>query len=178
MTGEPLDEVYFNWLYRQVAPVGLKNPRRTYWRLLHQLYTKPFAWFVPNDDNRMADGKDLRAEFLGEANISEPDEEWMALDCSVLEMLVAFSRRVAYIDLEEQPASVWFWRFLENIDLRSYVDAKPRDDGEIDAILNRLIWRNYEENGEGGLFPLSHPEEDQRKVELWYQANAYLIERG
>lgn len=178
MTGEPLDELYFKWLYRQVAPVSLKNPRRTYWNLLHELYTKPYAWFVANDDNRMEDGKDLRAKFLSENDIEEPDEEWMALECSVLEMLVAFSERVAYIDLDEQPASWWFWHFMDNLGLRSYVDAEPDADGRIDEILNRLIWRNYEPNGEGGLFPLANPQDDQRKVELWYQANAYLIERG
>lgn len=178
MTGEPLDELYFEWLYRQVAPVSLKNPRRTYWKLLRQLYTKIFVWFIPNDDNRVADGKDLRHKFLSEMNIDEIDDGWMDLDCSVLEMLVAFSEGVAYIDMEEQPPSAWFWNFIENLDLRSYVDAKPRSESEIDEILNRLIFRTYEKDGRGGLFPLKNPEFDQTKVELWYQANYYLIERG
>lgn len=178
MTGEPLDETYFEWLYSQVAPVSLKNPRRTYWRLLKQLHTKQFVWFIPNDDNRVADGKDLRAEFLNEMDISERDEDWMALECSVLEMLIGLSRGVAFIDLEGQSPSHWFWLFLDNLGLRSYVDAQSRDDMEIDEILNRLIFRNYDEDGRGGIFPLRNPEKDQRKVELWYQANYYVIERG
>lgn len=177
MTDEPLDELYFQWLYRQVAPVSLKNPRRTYWRLLKQLYTTVFVWFVPNDDNRVEDGKDLRQEFLTEMSISE-DEDWMALDCSVLEMLVAFSRRVAYIDLREQPAAAWFWLFLENLGLRSYVDAGEWSAEDADEILKRLIFRTYQHDGKGGIFPLQHPEKDQSTVELWYQANYYLIERG
>jgi hypothetical protein len=28
----------------------------------------------------------------------------------------------------------------------------------------------------GGFFPLTHPNDDQRKVEIWYQMNAYLDE--
>ena len=40
-----------------------------------------------------------------------------------------------------------------------------------------IIWRTYDSNGYGGLFPLRNPREDQRKVELWYQLNAYLLEQ-
>lgn len=178
MTGEPLDETYFEWLYSRVAPVSLKNPRRTYWNLLKQLHMKQFVWFIPNDDNRVADGKDLRAEFLNEMDISEIDEAWMALECSVLEMLIGLSRGVAFIDLEGQPPEHWFWLFLDNLGLRSYVDAHPIDEEEVDEVLNRLIFRNYDEDGRGGIFPLRNPEKDQRKVELWYQANYYVIERG
>ncbi len=47
---------------------------------------------------------------------------------------------------------------------------------EIDDILERLIWRQYQEDGQGGFFPLAWPEQDQREVELWYQMNAYLAE--
>lgn len=60
----PLDEQYLKWLYRQVASSKYRNPARTYWSLLRQLYTTEFVWTVPNDDNRVEDGRDLRYEFL------------------------------------------------------------------------------------------------------------------
>ena len=48
----------------------------------------------------------------------------------------------------------------------------------IDEILNKFIDRTYRASGYGGLFPLRHSKEDQRKVEIWYQMAAYLIENG
>jgi len=47
---QPLDELYFTWLYSQVGSVRTRNPARTYWSLLRYLYTKEFVWIIPNDD--------------------------------------------------------------------------------------------------------------------------------
>ena len=47
---------------------------------------------------------------------------------------------------------------------------------EADGGLDGFINRQYEANGEGGLFPLKGVCEDQREVEIWYQMNAYLYE--
>ena len=41
-----------------------------------------------------------------------------------------------------------------------------------------VIDRDYDASGFGGIFPLRRPAEDQRKVELWYQAAAYILENG
>ena len=38
--------------------------------------------------------------------------------------------------------------------------------------------RTYSENGKGGLFPLRKYSEDQRKVPIWYQFNAWLEENS
>jgi hypothetical protein len=46
----------------------------------------------------------------------------------------------------------------------------------MEEIFERLIWRNYAPNGEGGFFPLENPREDQTQVELWYQMNSYVNE--
>lgn len=173
---EPLDELYFKWLYSLVASPRLKNPSRTHWSLLRDLYKKEFVWWVPNDDNRKEDGRDLRHEFVELHDIEEPDPEWWDLGCSMLEMLIALSRRISF-DAEGDPRD-WFWHMLENVDLQKYTDNRYNDLArrDIDQALELIIWRRYSPSGQGGLFPLNHPREDQRNVELWYQVSAYLIE--
>lgn len=172
----PLDEQYLTWLYAQVSPVTLKNPSRTYWSLIRDLYKKQFIWIVPNDDNRVEDGRDLRREFLEECEVSNPDPAWMDLGCSMLEMLIALSRRLSF-EVDGEPR-VWFWHLLETVDLHKYNDKVYNRDAKrtIDETLDRIIWRNYDPDGTGGFFPLRDPQKDQREVELWYQAAAYLVE--
>jgi hypothetical protein len=181
MIPEPLDDAYLTWLYRQVASVRYKNPSRTYWSLFRKLYSTEFVWYVPNDDNRVEDGRELRYEFQQEEDV-EIDEEWLHLGCSMLEMLIALSRRLAF-EADGQPRT-WFWHLLRNIQLEHFTDLElqsgnsKRKAEEIDDILGTVIWRRYRRDGsEGGLFPLRRMEpgtRDQRKVELWYQAAAYL----
>lgn len=171
------DEQYLTWLYGQIDNSNLKNPARTHWSLARQLYTKEFLWFVPNDDNRVEDGKDLRYEFLETCDVEDPDPSWLGLGCSMLEMLIALSRRLSF-EGGGEPRE-WFWEMLENIEIfmahsnDQHYDARIKD--EINESLDRVIWRNYSPNGVGGLFPLSHPQEDQRKVEIWYQMAEYLL---
>lgn len=172
----PLDEQYFTWLYGQVASVKLKNPSRTHWSLAKQLYTKEFVWIIPNDDNRLEDGKDLRREFLEAYEIDILDLNWLDLGCSMLEMLIGLSRGLSF-EADGEP-SVWFWHLIETVDLEQYNDRNYNDLARrrIDDTLDRIIWRTYSPNGQGGLFPIRNPAQDQREVELWYQLNTYLVE--
>jgi hypothetical protein len=66
---------------------------------------------------------------------------------------------------------------IKNLGLDQFDDQIPYDWEDVDEALSALIYRTYDRDGTGGLFPLTHPEEDQRKVEIWYQLNAYLLER-
>jgi len=172
----PLDELYFTWLYSQVADISVTIPSHTYWRMLKLLYDKEFVWFIPNDDNRLEDGKDLRHEFVDDEKIYDVDSSWMHLGCSMLELLVALSRRLAF-EAEGEPRD-WFWKLLENLGLDIYSDREPLPTQYIDGVLDRVIWRTYHPNGHGGLFPLERPHEDQRRIELWYQLSAYVLERA
>ena len=173
---KPLDELYLTWLYRQVASVSARNPSRTYWSLLRQLYTKEFVWLIPNDDNRVEDGVYLRIEFMQDNEVDVP-EEWFNLGCSMLEMLIALSRRLAF-ETEGRPKE-WFWRLIENLELEAYNDDVYAHHiaSAVEETLDRVIWRNYDENGVGGLFPLQNSQTDQRRAELWYQMSAWIQER-
>lgn len=171
-----LDDMYFEWLYSSIGAVRNRNPNRSYWELCKQLYKKEFTWIVRNDENRAEDGRDLRDEFISDWEIQVIDPEWLELGCSVFEMLVALSRRASF-ETSEEPDE-WFWRMLENLDLRQYTDAVygdiVRDDVEV--TLDRVIERTYDRNGVGGLFPLQKASRNQRKVELWHQMSSYIVE--
>jgi len=171
---KPLDELYFTWLYSQVGDLRTKNQSLSYWRLLRLLYIKEFVWIVPNDDNRVADGRDLRYEFVDQSGLDDVDPGWINLGCSMFELLVGLSRRLSF----EADGRVhqWFWRLLNNIGLAGCNDKAEWDDKEVDAILDQVIWRTYKPDGRGGLFPLNKPTQDQTQVELWYQLNAYILE--
>lgn len=173
--GKPLDELYLEWLYGQVGDPEIKVPTRTYWRLLKLLFGKEFVWLVPNDDNRIEDGKDLRYEFVDRARLKDVDLGWINLGCSMLEVMVGLSRRLAF-EAEGEPRD-WFWHLVDNLSLRDYNDTHDFVDQDVEVVLDSVIWRNYEYSGEGGFFPLRRAERDQRDVELWYQLSAYVIER-
>lgn len=168
-----LDDRYFTWLYSQVGVVEERNKSRTYWKLLRRMYQTEFIWLIPNDDNRVEDGRELRYEWMHAEDI-RADPEWLALACSFLEMLIALSRRLAF-EGDGHPET-WFWHLIENLDLMDCTDRVRFDLGEVDDILDRVIYRTYSPDGVGGLFPLRHARRDQRDVELWYQMQAYLIE--
>lgn len=171
-----LDDLYFEWLYKKVGVLQNRNPNKSYWKLVRYLYKMPFFWVVPNDDNREADGKDLRNEFIDECDIQDIEINWLQLDCSVLEMLIALANRASFASAGE--AGDWFYKFLDNLKLRGYTDAKYNRDVEakVKRIIERLVDRTYSSKGVGGLFPLENAEDDQRKVEMWCQLSSYLAE--
>lgn len=172
MDARRLDDQYLTHLYSLVETEG----RPPQWRLMQHLYSVEFYHFIPNDDNRAADGMDLRKEFIRVMNVSAPSE-WMTLGCSVLEMLIALARRLQYQYVEHYTVGDCFWMLLDNLGLSESWDDDPIDSDTIQQTLDRLIGREYETNGEGGLFPLHNPSRDQRSVELIYQMYAYVLEQ-
>lgn len=172
---EPLDELFFKWLYSQVGNVRLRNPTRTYWKLFRQLYSKEFVWLIPNDDNRLEDGRELRQVFAREQRIDIHDPLWLSMGCSMLEMLIGLSIR---LNFEEDRWAIdeWFWHLLRNLNITYCNDASDYIPQIVEELLDDLNWRTYDPDGQGGLFPLQYPEHDQREVEIWYQLNTYLLE--
>ena len=168
-----LDEGYFNWLYDQISPSRNINPARTYLLLAEQMFKKDFIWSIPNDDNREADGRELRYEFLENYAV---DERWFDQPCSVLELLIAISRRLSFQDGGEPEQ--WFWKLVGNLGLDQYSDEAYSDwiAEKVDNALDIFINREYTHEGEGGLFPLSRSDVDQTEIELWYQMSYYLLE--
>ena len=174
MVDEPIEEVYFNWLYSKVASVAVPTPSTSYWTLLRDLHATEFVWLLSGDDNRAEDGLDIRKEFLIESRLDQ-EPAWLDIGCSVLEMLIAFSRRASF-ETDRDPRE-WFWIFLTNLKLAELNDASTGISQKVSDILDKFIWRTYQKNGLGGMFPLTNPVHDQRKVELWYQFSEYLVDQ-
>ena len=165
---ETLEKDYFEWLTSQIIIDGHRKVTM-YTGMLELLHQKEFVWIVPNDDNRIGDSMDLRAEFLGGAHHS------FQKGVSVLEVLVSLSRRMEFT--VEGDARKWAGKLLENLDLHKMQDPLSKRKVElIEEILETLVWRTYDRDGVGGFFPLAWTEDDQTKVELWYQMNAYVNE--
>lgn len=168
-----LDEDYFIWLCSHVVSVKSRSRARPFWRLLRQLHEKEFVGWFPNDINRVREGQLLRHEFCRIRELTMTTET--DLGCSMLEMLIALSGRLSF-ETERRP-KWWFWHLMRNIGLENYSDDVAFTQEEVDDVLDRIIWRTYSPTGQGGLFPLEEHPQDQREVELWFQLNAYLLQR-
>lgn len=168
---------YFSFLCDIVDPDGLGE----YDRLLWELQGIKFYSFVPNDDNRAEDGKQLRDKF-----VDKEGQHALSLcqigECTVLEMLIGLSYRLEFESLDsswEKTPDQWFWILLDNLGMTSYHDdtlSQLRNVDDVRRKVNVLLERGYKRNGAGGLFPLQNPRRDQRRVEIWYQMTDYIIE--
>lgn len=182
-----LREQYFTYLY---GLVGGKN--RTYTFLSMFLHAIPFRWSVPNDDNRCADGAELRQRFISEAHLDEDHLEvqgFLRGDCTVFELLVALALRMDDIMYElgdkNNHASRWFNEMLLNLKLAEFTDGRisygdrfsEMDEQKIYSIVETFMDRTYGSDGVGSLFPSDKKTgKDLRTVEIWYQMMAYLDE--
>lgn len=153
---------YLIWLSHRVA-VPEELDCRT---LLEIMYVKEFVWVIGNDDNRIADARELKKLYLsnkfGSRKLAEP--------VNVLEVLIALSERMSFLIDIEPPVCAWM--LIENLNLHTHRNNIHK----INDILDALIWRTYKPNGDGGFFPLRHPKKDQRLVEIWYQMNEWIEE--
>jgi hypothetical protein len=170
---DPLAEAYFRWLVERVREEG--PHKGTYWDILRLMYNTEFVWLIPNDDNRLADGLDLRSEFLCARRGARVLDASRFGPCSVLEVMIGLSRRVEF--LAGGTAEGWAWQMLCNLELHKYLDPLSRyKTRRAEELLHSLVWRTYDQDGSGGFFPLAWPKADQTKVELWYQMSAYVEE--
>lgn len=167
---EPIDDLYFDWLWAMV-----KDHPLNYLELMRILHSHEFVPLHQGDENRCADALELRDRFLEETGY-EVDPDWLNEGCSILEILIRFSETASFqIDMTPKE---WFWQFIINLKLEEYRRVGMRDHETIRDILDRFVMRRYATNGDGGLFPLRRPKNDQRGVELWYQFCEYVDDHG
>ena len=167
---EPLEEQYFNWLCAKVR----ENSGPNHISLFRIMHMTEFPWTVEGDRNRAADGRELRIYFCNEAFLKR-DQSWLHEPCTIFEMLIALADKANF--QTDIPAQDWFWNFMNNLNLDGFRRVTGNDEARIHEILHTFVWRLYDEYGNGGIFPLRRPRNDQRKVELWYQLFEYLDEK-
>ena len=168
---------YLRWLSEILIPD--RDVRESYQNVMLGLYEAVFTIGprfynqIKNDENRAADGLDLRELYEQETGLICEKEG----DCSILEMLGALALKcendLMYDPDEGNRVSVWFWDMIDNMGLTS-LDDWHWDLGEFDLILWRLNNRAYERDGYGGPFYIEGITYDMRKMELWYQLNYYV----
>ncbi|MBP5596048.1 MAG: hypothetical protein J6Y02_11750 [Pseudobutyrivibrio sp.] len=169
-----IDE-YYNWLLNRI-----ENPERPivhyYTDLLSALYSKRYEYRIAMDSNRAREGIFLRYEFGDQFGYTRDHiDRWICGQCSVLELMVALAARCEN-ELSGHPdAHVWFWVMIESLNLEG-MDNDHFEPNYVDQALDDFMNGNYKRNGEGGLFTLKNSHRDMRKMELWYQMSAFLVE--
>ena len=170
-----INDEYFGWLCEVIDSRRFAK-QVSYRKLLTHLHNIEFTWFVPNDDNRADDGIQLRRRF---ALIRDDLSLQRCLNgpCSVLEMMVGLALRCEeWITDDAQlgdRTGQWFWGMIRNLELTSMRDSKF-DRDYVDDVIARLLNRDYEPDGRGGLFTVRHCKYDLRTVEIWVQLSWYL----
>lgn len=141
-----------------------------------ELHSIRFRYSIPNDVNRADDGISLRHRFALIYGY-ENESDYLNEPCSVLEMLIALAIRCEE-DIMDDPrygdrTKQWFWQMIVNLGLGAMTDDRF-DRGYVLDRINIFLNREYEPNGEGGLFTIHDCEHDLRDVEIWYQLCWYL----
>lgn len=182
-----MNDGYFEWLCDRG---GLSKSRH----LAEIMDNIPFKVIVPNDTNRETDGLNLREIYCD--TVHPIGNRWPREGPpSILEVLIALSERTAFLIFDpaapsdEAVSHSVMTMILVNLGVYIYDDFRPcwtaRADGKELEVTKKIRktfekWndRKYFSNGKGGIFPLNRPKEDQRKVELWYQMQDYIQEKG
>ena len=165
---------YFGWL---LDKEGVDDSETGYSYLCSVLHEIPFYAVIEMDENRWHDGIRLRDEF------GLDDNDDFLGGCTAMELILSMAEKLYFEMLDSQyEAGVgkWFEELIGNLGLDIYTNRELMENEhayfEIDGIVNKFIARRYSWNGEGGLFPLQYPKEDQRHVELIIQMNNYIAE--
>lgn len=173
-----MDELWDDYLQYLLWRGNLERLTR-YGRLFEILHHMEFRYIIERDENRDADGADLRDGYDVPNDYSvEEDEAFMAHWTSVLEVLLALAIRVddEYIgDPSEEHPEKFFMEMIKNLGLDIFKGNRYRED-DVHRIVDKWLDRGFARNGVGSPFPLHHSRRDQRRLEMWDQMQAYISE--
>lgn len=172
--------LYFEWLYNFVCTGRYRKPI-SYRKLLMFLHDTEFICMLPMDKNRAGDGVSLRYQFADSCTEEYHTDDILSfLDerpCSVLEMMVALAVRCENTIMDDPQVGdrtgQWFWGMINNLGLGAMIDSEF-DKGRAKEAVDRLLYREYDPDGRGGLFRIRNCKDDLRNVEIWCQLCWYL----
>lgn len=174
MTKFELSQRYYHWL------LGLIHvePNDRYSILLRKLHDTEFRYHLPMDENREADGINMRYKFgyLGGYDDTAVSEYLCDTGCSVLEMMIGLCYReetLLNVSTLNDRMNVWFNTMITNLQLDKYDDIHY-DDEVVDQILNTFLDRRYDMFGHGNIYCIPEPEEDLRMIDIWTQMCWYV----
>lgn len=163
-----IEDSYFGWLSAQVQG-------EEYYDLMIKLYSTPFIWKDPSDQNREIDGFELRFHFAESTGIDPRfiEHAFAQKPCSILEMMIALSFRMENEYMASEHANRvghWFFNMVDSLGLLECKSSMVAD-----VILRDFNNRNYFENGKGSLFYIPGAPRDMRTVPIWDQMNLWII---
>lgn len=167
-------DTYLQWLTGKISDEPLSTNDL---KLLGLLYSIPFKYIIEYDSRRRDDGVGLRDLFEYETGEAA---DWNA-PCNVLEVLVSIATYVAEdvigTHYNTRRTYEWFWMMIDNLGLRGVGDVDdPAVKNYICKTVDRWLSRKFDYNGNGSPFPIKRPKEDQRKMEIWKQICAYIVD--
>lgn len=184
---------YFEWLVSKVTSpvVPADESARAVMGALYGIRVRSLPMI--DDEPRLIDGKQLRLEYEDERGASaialedaaNPDADL----CTVLEMLVALSRRMDDImrDPLDPSSSVpnWFWGMVSTMVGQSYYPccywSFPVNSATVHIVSDcalRFLGRQYDGSGHNGnIFVGLHPSVDIREMDIWTQACWFMSAR-
>lgn len=178
MNDEYLIKMYLDWL---IAQVDHDDKAFGYDYLFDYLFNTDFVWLanVPLDENRAADGLELRGYFAKSIGLEDGARFINLLSqkqCSVLEMLVAFADRLT--NLFELDRYEFFWMFIDNLGLNWANDREFDVDIVSETIRDFMYGTVHGREPKGHenppvLFPCREVYNNMNS-DLYLQANLYL----
>lgn len=179
MTQIDITNEYFEWLYNLVSENRF-GENISYRKLLMRLHDIEFKCLIPMDLNRADDGMYLRYRFAiakGYEDSADIIIDILDQPCSVLEMMIALAVRCEEDTMDDSlignRTGQWFWGMIVNLGLGSMNDRKF-DKKNVDSVIDKLLNREYNHDGRGGLFTIKNCADDLRTVEIWTQLCWYL----
>lgn len=157
-------ERYFHWLLKFIGNGFCR--KNSYFELLEYLFNTEYYWSIPMDEDRAADGIDLRHRFVVECDEDvEASYVYLSGPATVLEVLIALSIRMECIargSIDLAKSGQWFWGMIKCLDIFDCYDGNC-DKAKIDYYIAK--WLDFE--SEISIFP-------NKKRELWSQAMEFL----
>lgn len=170
--GSPNENIlYRKWLLRRV---GFR--RKGYESLMYQLLKMTFYWSdkFPRDEDRALDGLMLREEYF-----EDVCPFGIAVECSVLEMLVGLAIRIDNEwtgDPVDPRPDIIFWEMIQNLGLDGQNNYRFNKDFIKDRV---IVWlkRQYQPDGEQSIFPVEKSTKDHRNLTIWEQMLDYINQK-
>ena len=167
---------YLTWLVNRMNIVE----GRDYNLLLRELYNYEFYAIVKYDEDRGMDGvvlRDIWAEetgYRGSVNFRPP---------TILETIIGISLRIEDKIFGGPWADEWdykmiFWDLIKNLGLLEYDgELSSRDYEFIGTVLEGFLSKTSHCDTFGNIFIFSVTPRNVRKMNLWAQMDAYIVEK-
>lgn len=180
-------DIFQNYYDSLLNEIDLDDRVLMYEYLLERLYETEFIWLenIPLDHNRAVDGCELRSDYIrrikssggfgktfGQDDIDIFKQVMNEKPCSLLEMLVAFAKRLSLI--MDFSAPNWFWMFIDNLGIGWAVNGEF-DIDIVDSVLSDFMYGKCSVVGGNPpvLFPCDEVYQNLDK-DLYYQANLFI----